>query len=44
MIKHGRPESESYGIMLSLCVPGEHEEKEAIQLHPFLTFELEGGE
>jgi len=44
MIKHGHPESESYGIMLSLCMPGEQEEKEEIQLHPLLTFELEGGE
>jgi len=43
MIKHGS-ESESYGIMLSLCMPGKHEKKEDIQLHPFLTFELDGGE
>jgi hypothetical protein len=29
--------------MLSLCMPGKHAEKEEIQLHPFLTFELDGG-
>jgi hypothetical protein len=28
--------------MLSLCVPGKHEEKEQIQLHLLLTFELGG--
>jgi len=43
MIKHCS-ESESYGIMLLLCMPGKHEEKEEIQLHPFLTFEPDGGE
>jgi hypothetical protein len=42
MIKHGS-ESESYGIMLSLSMPGKHEEKEEIQLQPLLTFELDGG-
>jgi hypothetical protein len=26
------------------CVPGKQEEKEEVQLHPFLTFELDGGD
>jgi hypothetical protein len=43
VIKHGS-KSESYAILLSLCMPGKHEEKEEIQLQPFQTFELDGGE